>query len=303
MHRSLILLLLPACAACASRSPEPGDPDEIRSLVRLLRGAPSEGTPPDERPEARLAALGEPALPALKEAVSDPGDSRYRERAARALALMWNSKGIPGALETYLLAVRSAPNDPHARSLLSQAFRFHDSEGRVLALLDAALQELRVVTPELVTAAGAMTDVEATETMMKVIAKTKDADVSPERDLAFRYLGRSARRGRRESVAFLTMCTQSGNADMMVKAGVELKLIAGRDSPKGWREWWLEHASGERKSWLVAAFPSVGGKPFDPADRDHLGELVARIPESGDAEPELWFLEQALGRNFGYVSP
>ena len=297
MHR-LLILAVAALAACAST---PSGPGEVDALMRALHDPSKEESSP--RPEARLAELGDAAIPALKAALADRGDARARERAARALGLMWTEHGHAGALDVYLHAVVGAHNDFHARSLLSQAHRFRDPEARVYALLDTAIQDMRVVTPEMVSAAGAMRDVEATETMMKLVGKTRDAEMSPERDVALRYLGRSARRGRRESAAFLTMCTQSGNSDMMRKAGDELKLLAGGDAPKGWRDWWFEAATGERKAWLAKSFSTVGGKPFDPSERDHIAELMERIPRDADAEPEMWFLEQVLGRSFGYVSP
>jgi hypothetical protein len=217
--------------------------------------------------------------------------------------MMWSAGGHDGALQAYIEALQAAPNELHLRGLLAQAYRFRDPEGRVLGILDKALNEMRVVTPEMVAAAAEMTDVEALETMMRIVGRDVGNPSVPERDLALQYIGRAARRGRREAVEFLTACTQTSNPGMVEKSRAELELLSGRAQPKSWRAWWFERVAGERRAWLVESFAPVGGRPFDPGERDHLGELVARIPQEGDAEPELWFLEQALGRRFGYVSP
>jgi hypothetical protein len=291
MHRILIALTALA-AACAGPRTGPDGPDDIESLVRRL------GTPESM---ARLAAIGDPAVPALHRAATDP-QFPWRDQAIRTLGLMW-SNGRGAALEAYLEAVRQAPDDPSARRLLAHAHRFRDPEGRVFALLDAALRHLRIVTPEIVAAAGAGTDVEAIEAMMTVVGRSIDADTAPERDLAIRYIGRAARRGRREAVEFLRACTQSSTIDLVEKASAELSLLAGRIAPKSWSAWWFDHSAGTRKDWLEQAFGEVGGRPFDPGERDHVGEIVGRLPQDADAEPELWYLEQVLGRRFGYVSP
>ncbi len=281
MHRLLILLPALAAAACASR-PSGGVPDDLQSLIRN----------------------GDRSIPVLKDAILDPAASAERRRQlAWALGEIWTQTGNGTALEAYIEAVQKAPDDSQRRALLTEAHRFRDNEGRVLALLDTALREMRVITPQLVVAAAAMTDVEALEMLMKVVGKGVDAPSTPEREVALRYIGRAARRGRREAVAFLSACAQSSDADLAEKAAAELKRVAGGDAPKGWRDWWFKNHAGERRAWLAESFPSVGGRPFDPGDRDHIGELVARIPRDADAEPELWYLEQALGRSFGYVSP
>ena len=299
MQRLLIVLSAAACAACSSGPSEFEGSGEIWSLLTVLRG-PDDGT---GRTEARLAEIGDEALPALKAAVSDPAESRYRSRAARALGIMWTQHGNAAALEAYLFAIRAAPNDPHARSLLVQAHRFRDADGRVFAMLEAAIKHMRLVTPEMITAAGALTNTEALEAMMRVVGKVSDETYSPERDLALQYIGRAARRGRRQAVEFLRACTQSSTPDLVAKASAELSLLAGRLEPKSWSAWWFDHNAETRQEWVVRSFPPVDGKPFDPTVRNHVAELVARLPRDVDVEPELWFLERILGRNFGYVSP
>ena len=299
MHRFLIVLSAALAAACSSGPSKFEGSEEIWSLLTVLRG-PDDGS---GRTEARLAELGDAALPALKEAVADPAESRYRGRAARALGIMWTQHGNPAALEAYLFAIRAAPNDPHARSLLAQAYRYRDPDKRVFALLEAAIKHMRLVTPEMIAAAGAMTDMEALEAMMRVVGKVAEDPTAPERDLALRYIGRAARRGRRQAVEFLRACTQSSTPDLVARASAELSLLAGRLEPKSWSAWWFDHNAESRQEWIVRSFPPVGGKPFDPTERDHIAELVARLPRDVDVEPELWFLEQVLGRKFGYVSP
>jgi len=291
MQRLLIAFVALGSAACA-HGPAPNSPEEIDSLIRTM-----------DKPEsrARLAAIGDSALPALAKAITSPPGPRP-DQAIRVLEMMWK-KGRTAALDAYLEAVRKTPDDPAARRLLGHAHRFQDPEGRVFRVLEAALQNMRVVSPDMVASAAAMSSVEALETLMQVVADSVDTPDASTRALAMRYIGRAARRGRLEATSFLTMCTQSTNADVAIKAGAELRLIAGRDAPKGWRAWWFEHSGGDRKAWLAASFAPVGGKPFDPGHRDHLAELVKRIPADADAEPELWYLEQAVGRSFGYVSP
>jgi hypothetical protein len=296
-----VVLALASCAAASGDARYEG-PEEVQRLIRELDGPVPAGTPLEKLPEARLAELGEDALPALATAVRDPGKSRLRERAARALGLMHLRTGNEGALQAYIVAVQKA-SAVHARGLLAQAHRFRDPEGRILALVHAALNEMATVTPELVTAAGAMTDVESLEAMKKVVIRNLSEGSVPERDVALRYIGRAARRGWPEAVKFLLTCTQAGNADIMEKAGRELSLVAGRISPRSWSGWWLEHATGDRRAWILESLPPVAGRPFDPTDRDHVGELVSRVPESEDAEPEFWLIERLLGKAFGYASP
>src|SRR5262245_50890910 len=200
MHRLLILLLMPAGAACAGHPGAAGRPAEVQALMRSHRDPETEKRKPEDRPERALASCGLDAIPALREAVADPTDARLRGRAARALGMMWTRDGVLAALDTYLDAVQAAPSDAHARSLLEQAHHFRDPEGRVLALLDKALLEMRVVSPGMVAAAAAMTDVEEVETMMKLVGRGMDSRNAPERDLALRYIGRAARRGRPEAI-------------------------------------------------------------------------------------------------------
>ncbi|HKS16265.1 MAG TPA: hypothetical protein VJU16_03080 [Planctomycetota bacterium] len=293
MHRTLILLLLPALAACAS-GPPVSDSQEIDRWVK---------SPENPYSAQNLVEAGAAAIPALKAAILDRSlEATRRGHLAWILGRIWVHTRDEAALETYVLALQSARDDDSlARALFAHAHRFRDPEGRVLGLLEVALQDLRVVSAEMVTAAAAMSEVEALETLMRIVAESVDEPASKIRDIALRYVGRAARRGRHEAVAFLSMCTQADTPDVAAKASAELKLLAGRDPAKGWRDWWLSHNSGERRAWLAESFR--GEKPFDPGDRDHLGALVARIPADGDAEPELWYLEQALGRSFGYVSP
>jgi len=296
-----MLLALASCGSTAGDARYEGPP-EVQTLIRELDGPIPPGTPPEKLPEARLAELGDEALPALALAVRDPGKSQIRERAARALGLMHQHTGSEGAIQAYIVAVQKA-TAVHARGLLAQAHRFRDPEGRILALVNAAVSEMGTVTPGLVAAAGAMTDVESLEPMKRVVVLDRYEATSPERDIALRYIGRAARRGWADALKFLLTCTQAGNADIMEKAGNELSLLAGRIRPKSWSGWWLEHAAGDRKSWILESFPPVGERPFDPTDRDHLEDLVSRVPESEDAEPEFWMIERLLGKSFGYQSP
>lgn len=274
MHRFVILLLIASIGACASSPPEPG-PGETENVPALKQQLLDASTPFEKRVEI-----------------------------ASVLGRIWIRTGNPEALDAYVQAVRTdlAGDDTRARKMLELAHLFRDPERRVFALLNTAIQNMRVVSPGMIAAAGAMTDVEATETMMKLIGKTRDAESSPERDLAFRYTGRAARRGRRDAVQFLTLCTQSTNEDIAKKSVAELKMLAGQDAPKGWRAWWLEHQAGNRRTWLAHSFAREG-TGFDPANRDHVGGLVLRLPEEADSEPLMWYLELVLGRKFGYVSP
>jgi hypothetical protein len=274
MHRFVILLLTASGAACASSPPESG-PRESGDVPALTQQLLDASTPFEKRLET-----------------------------ASVLGRIWIRTGNPEALDAYVRTVRKelADDDSRARQFLELAPLFRDPERRVFALLNTAIQNMRVVSPKMVAAAGAMSDVEATETMMGVIGKTKDAEAAPERDLALRYTGRAARRGRRDAVQFLTMGTQSTNEDIAKKSVAELKLLAGQDAPKGWRAWWLEHQAGNRRSWLAHSFAREG-TGFDPANRDHAGGLVLRLSEEADPEPLMWYLEMVLGRKFGYVSP
>jgi hypothetical protein len=294
MHRLLILLLIPAGAACAS-GPSAAPAEDIGKLVKSVN---------DPLSVEKLVKIGEPAIPALKEAILDRSlDAARRGKLASVLGRIWTQTRKGAALDAYVLALQSAKDDDAlARSLFAQAHWFRDPEGIVFGLLEAALQNLRVVSPEMVEAAAAMSDVEALETLMRIVAESVEAPRSAIRDIALRYVGRAGRRGRREAIAFLSMCTQADTADVATKASDELKLLAGRAAPKGWRDWWFSHNAGERKAWLAESFTVEGSAPFDPTSRDHIGGLVDRIP-AGEAEPVMWFLEQALGRNFGYVSP
>jgi len=305
MRLNPILPLLLALSSCGT--PRSGDaryegPEEVQTLVRELDGPIPPGTPPDKLPETRLAELGDEALPALALAIRDPGKSQIRERAARALGYMHQRTGSEGAIQAYIVGVQKA-TAVHARGLLAQAHRFRDSEGRILALVNAALSEMGTITPGLVAAAGAMTDVESLEPMKRVVVLSRSEPTAPERDIALRYIGRAARRGWSDALKFLLTCTQAGNADIMEKAGKELSLVAGRVTPKSWSGWWLDHSAGDRRSWILEVLPPVGGRPFDPTDRDHLDDLILRVPESDDAESEFWMIERLLGRAFGYQSP
>ncbi|HTF55959.1 MAG TPA: hypothetical protein VK661_01710 [Planctomycetota bacterium] len=296
-----VLLALAACGTTSGDARYEG-PEEVRRLIRDLDGPVPSGTPMDKLPEARLAELGDEALPALAVAVRDPGKSPLRERAARALGLLQQRTGSEGAIQAYIVAVQKA-TAVHARGLLAQAHRFHDPEGRILALVHAALNEMGTVTPEMVASAGAMTDVESLEAMKRVVVRNRSDGPVPGRDVALRYIGRAARRGWPDAVKFLLACTQAGNADIMEKAGRELGLVAGRIKPKSWSGWWLDHATSDRRAWILESFPPVNGQPFDPADRDHIDDLISRVPETEDAEPEFWLIERLLGKSFGYASP
>jgi hypothetical protein len=299
MRLTFILSMAGTClAACATGPSNPASPveEKVRRLIRELDSASPSA-------EERLAEIGEEALPGLTAAVRGAPSIRVRERAAAALGIMYERTRHPQALRSYVEAVTEAPAAFYARRLLGHAHRFRDPDGQVLALLNAAMMEMSEATPEMVAAAGTMTDVESTAAMMRVVAKAKSSAQSPERDLAVRYLGRAARRGRREALEFLRTCTMTNHPDLEEKAGRELSLMAGRLTPGAWGPWWLDHATRDRKEWLVEAFSLTFGKPLDLTDRAHIGELIERIPTDQDAEPEFWLLERTLGPRFGYVSP
>jgi hypothetical protein len=294
MHRHLIACVLAGLSACSS-SPSPGAPDEV---ARLLDD-------PNPETQARLVAMGDDAVPALVAALNDPAAMPGRlSRTARALGRIRQKTGSAAALEGYVAALPKATDDDRrARAFLEEAHRFRDPQGKVAERLVAAIKDMRVVTPGMIASAGVLTDAEALEGTMWVVAGSSGEAVSPTRDLALRYIGRAARRERKGAADFLSRCTQSPNPDMAAKAGEELKLVAGHEALKGWRAWWFDHQPHGRRDWLAESFGPVGGRPFDPTDRAHLGELVARIPLDRDAEPEMWFLEKACDRTFGYLSP
>jgi len=297
----LILVLSVAGASLAACATGPADPlspgeEEARRLIREL-------DPDSPAAEARLAELGDEALAALAAAIRNSPSIRVRERSAVVLGLMYARAQNTRALQIYLEAVEQAPAGFYARKLLGQAHRFRDPEGKVLALLHDALEKMPEATSEMVAAAGAMTDGESANAMMQVVVKSRGAAQAPERDIAVRYLGRAARRGRREALEFLRTCTMTNHPDLQDKAGRELSLMAGRLTPGTWSGWWLDHATRDRKEWLVEAFSLSAGKTLDPSDRAHMGELIERIPTDQDAEPEFWLVERSLGRRFGYVSP
>src|SRR5262245_12251105 len=97
MRRLLIVLAIPALAGCAS-GPSGSGAGELSRWSRTVARPES---------EARIVEQGDPAIPALKQALLDPacpGDDLGP--LARALGRIWSQSGSPTALEAYLEAVK-----------------------------------------------------------------------------------------------------------------------------------------------------------------------------------------------------
>src|SRR5688572_15552272 len=149
MRRILIpVLLLTACRSAADPAPAPSGEEAIPALRNVLTDPKA---PPDR----------------VKQAAADLGSIRLRT-------------GSAAALHAYFDSLADAPSDDHLRAMLGYAYRFRASEGVFLAL-DRALKNLGTVTPEMVASAGALTDVEALETMMRVVGRDVESPSSPQR--------------------------------------------------------------------------------------------------------------------------
>ncbi|MBI4563946.1 MAG: hypothetical protein HY716_04535 [Planctomycetes bacterium] len=296
--------ILGAVCGCAIRpsTTEERHRIEIRELIRALAEPPEAERFPADRPDHRLILWGEQAVPDLSVAIRHDPNLRIRERAAYVLGRIYQETELSRAREAYVDAVEEALASGRARGLLEHAHLFQETDGRVLGLLHRALAAGEV-SPGLVTAAATMTEDQSTAPLMRLVARLPATDHPEWADIAIRYLGRAARHGRRDALEFLLACTTSDRPALAEKAGRELSLLAGRVVPRSWRAWWLDRASGTRWEWLIETFSLALGKKLDPTDRSHLGELVARLTEAEDMEPEFWFLERALGRRFGYRSP
>src|SRR5688572_30575270 len=107
MHRFLILACLPALAACGSSAPEvSASNSDIKNLVAALGNASTEHLPVEERPETKLAEIGDPAVPELRAIIKERFEKAYwRGRCARALGMIWQRTSNREALEAYLDAV------------------------------------------------------------------------------------------------------------------------------------------------------------------------------------------------------
>ncbi len=291
MRYVALLLLLAGCAP-APAAPGTDEEREIRRLAEELDGPAM----------VRLSELGEPAVPALVAVLRGDPKPWRRVAAAKVLARIHGRTGLVFARTAWAAAVREA-KPAHAASLLELAPGFADADGETLFLLNAGLATMAEVTPGMVRAAGRMGESESLEALTRLIGKTAALESSPARDEAIRYVGRAARRGRREAVEFLLSCATSGRRPIESSASAELALLAGRMTPPNWRAWWLDHAGGTRAQWIAEALALGQGGPLDLGDRAVVGRIVAAALDESDPEPEFHLLERLLGRDFGYVSP
>src|SRR5262245_32423086 len=114
MRPTLILLLVPAVASCASTP----DGSSRQDIERLLDS---------ESPYslAKVVRMGEEALDPLRTILTDRQAPEFRiQHAAWALSRIRTETGSARALEAYLEALKEAPTDAHRRAMLAYAYRF-----------------------------------------------------------------------------------------------------------------------------------------------------------------------------------
>jgi len=262
-------------------------------MAELVRGLPAT--------EEQLVAAGEQALPTLIHAVRREPDAARRGHAARTLARVHRATAEPLAVEAYVEGVLAAPTPAVRMSLLEHAHRFPDPDGHVMATLRTVLGKSEGVTREVVQSAASMTEIEAIEPMMQYVGGTRERPEAPGRDIAMRYLGRAARKGRMEIVDFFTRLADACVPALRTMIEEEMRAVAGGVTVRNWRGWYLANARRRRWEWLADAAAYTLGKPFDPSDVAH----VSRLIEAADREPEPAFalLEPLLARRFGFVPP
>ncbi len=288
----VVLVLL---AACGPPAPPP-DPEivrqhEIAALVARLG---------DEAAERALVIRGEEAIPQLRTVLrSDPAPVR-RGRAARVLGQIRRVTGMDVGLSDYVDVLRGATSAAVVHELLASAHYFDAPD--VVTLLLAYIEKMPGVTPAMIASAGALTETDAIAAMKSYVARTKDAPDEPARDLAIRYLGRAARRGRLDAVEFLVNCTGLDNVRVAHAAEAELLLVVGRANVRNWRGWWVEHGQGRRFAWLVQALTLEKQAPFDVASLDAWDWLIGRLDLKEDREPEFALIERHLGIRAGFIS-
>ncbi len=287
MRKFSALMLL--AAGCAAPAQPPADENTL-----LVRGLPAT--------EAQLVERGEAAVPALLRELKAATAPAQISSIARALGEILRATRSSVALNGYLASL-SAAQDAKAAALLEQAPYFRDPDGEVLSALIGALLKSTAITAPVVRHAAAMTEFEALEAMMIYVSRTVTRDTAAGRDVAFRYLGRAARRGRSEALDFLSRLVDIDTPECAKLARAELHVAAGNITPRTWRGWYLSHAKKSRNEWITEAVAYSIGGAFDPSQRADVERLIDWMHADAELEPEFVLLEPLLGRRFGYVSP